>query len=136
MKRCSLARVKVCGLSNPENRRQSNVLTAKSNVERLRQHASTAWAVWMGKHKHRVFASLLQLLQAATGLLEENMLPLLQYQLILRVNKVLMICKFWTATSLFFLCEIKFSVELARSCCQPKQLPYLCSIFQSLLVSE
>ena len=64
------------------SRRQCNVLTAKSNVELLRQRASTAWAVWMGKHKHRVFPSLLQSLQAATGSLEENVLPLLQYSLI------------------------------------------------------
>ena len=32
-----------------------------------------------GKHKHRVFPSQLQSLLAATCLLEENMLPRLQY---------------------------------------------------------
>ena len=33
----------------------------------------------MSKHKHMVFPNQQQLLPAATGLLEENMLPLLQY---------------------------------------------------------
>ena len=33
----------------------------------LGQHLGTAWAGLMGKHKYRVFPSLLQLLLAATG---------------------------------------------------------------------
>ena len=61
-------------------------------------------ALWhcLGEHKYRVFLSLLQSLRAATGLLEEHMLPLLQYWLSSRVKKVLMLCKFWAATSHFF----------------------------------
>ena len=56
------------------------------------------------QHKHRVFPSRWQSLLAATGLLEENMLPLsvLHYWLSSRANKVLMLCKFWAATSHFF----------------------------------
>ena len=44
----------------------------------LGQLSGTAWAGLTGKHKleHRGFQSLLQLLQAVTGSLEENMLPL------------------------------------------------------------
>ena len=51
-----------------------------------------------------VFPSQLQSLQAATCSLEETMLPLLRYWLSSRVNtdKVLMLCKFWAATSHFF----------------------------------
>ena len=40
-----------------------------------------------------------------------------------RVKKILMFCKFPALTSVFFSCEIKFSMESARSCCWPKQLP-------------
>ena len=46
----------------------------------------------------------------------------------------LMLFKFRAARSHFFLsCEIKISTELARSCCQPKQRPSLCSIFLSVI---
>ena len=41
-----------------------------------------------GEHKHRAFPSRLQSLLAAAGSLEENMLPLLLYQISSRVNKV------------------------------------------------
>ena len=58
-----------------------------------------------------------------------------------RVKKVLMLCKFGAATStLFFSCEMKFSMELVRNCCKPKPHPLLCSVFQisfnQSLVSE
>ena len=56
----------------------------------------------MGKHKHRAFASRLQSLLASTGLLEENMLLLLQFLLSSRVNKVLMLCEFRAESSHFF----------------------------------
>ena len=39
----------------------------------------SAYAGWKGEHKHRAFPSRQQSLLAATGSLEENMLPLLQY---------------------------------------------------------
>ena len=55
-----------------------------------------------GKHIHRAFPSRLPSLLAATGSLEENMLPLLPYWLSSRANKVLMLCKFRAATSQFF----------------------------------
>ena len=73
---------------------------------------------------------------AATGLLEETMLPLLWYWLISRVNKVLMLCTFLAMTShLFFHVKwnLKSSMELARSCCRPKQHPLLHSIFLSFI---
>ena len=55
------------------------------------------------------FTSLQLSQQAATGSLEENMLPLLRYWLSSRVNKVLMLCKFRAATSHFFFpCEWNF----------------------------
>ena len=56
--------------------------------------------LWTGKHKHRVFLRLLQLLLAATGLLEEHVLPLLWYWLNLRVKKVLIFCAYQAATRL------------------------------------
>ena len=38
-----------------------------------------------------------------------------------------MLCIFRAATRTFFSCEMKFSMELARSCCRPKPI---CSIFR------
>ena len=61
------------------SRRQEEVLTAKSMAEFLGQHSGTAWAGRKGEHKYRLFPSLLLSLLATTGLLEVNMLPLLQY---------------------------------------------------------
>ena len=90
-------------------------------------------AGWTGKHKHRVFPSLLQSLLVAKGLLEENMLPLLWYWLSSRVNKALKLCKFQAATSHFFFMEMNISMELAKSCCQPKPHPSLRSIFLSFI---
>ena len=81
-------------------------------------------------------ASRRQSLQAATGSLEQNMPPFLRYWLTLRVKKVVMICKFRAATSHFFSCEMKFSMELARtprSCCRPKPRSSLRSIFRSVI---
>ena len=71
------------------SRRQSKVLTAKSIAKLLEQRSGTAWAGWPGEVKHREFLSQWQSLRdtAATGLLEENMLPLLQYWLSSRVKK-------------------------------------------------
>ena len=88
-----------------------------------------------------VFPSWWQLLQAATGLLGKNMLPLLQYWLCSRVNNVLMPFKFLAATSyVLFSLEMKNSMELAfffmwnenfNGCCWPKQHQLLRSIFPS-----
>ena len=51
-----------------------------------------------------------------------------------RVKKVLMLCKLRVATShFFFSCEMKISMELARSCCGPKQRLLLRSIFPSVI---
>ena len=58
------------------------------------------------------------------------MLPLLWYSLSLQVKKVLMLCRYQAATSHFF---FHVSMELARSCCRPKQRPLLCSIFQLVI---
>ena len=68
----------------------------------LGQLSCTAWPGRMCKHKQRVFPSLLQSLRAVTGSLEENMLPLLQYCLTLRVKKKFMLCQYRAATSHFF----------------------------------
>ena len=115
-------------------RRQSKVLTAKSNAKLSEQRSSTAWADQTSEHKHRALPNRQQSLQAATCSLEENVLPILQYWLSLRVNKVLMTCKFWAAMSHFYLSwEMKFSMELAESCCRPKQRPSLRSIFLSFV---
>ena len=42
------------------------------------QRSYTVWAGQTEKHKQKVFPSLLQLLLAATGSLEEKVVPLLQ----------------------------------------------------------
>ena len=106
-------------------------------AELLGQRSGTACWAWegqTGEHKHRVFPSWRQLLLAATGSLEENMLPLLWYWLSTRVKNVLIICKFWTATTHFlFLCEMKFLMRLARCSCRPKPRPLLCSILLSVI---
>ena len=56
----------------------------------LGPRSGTAWAGRTGEHKHRAFPSRRQSLRAATGSLEENVLPLLRYRLSSRVKKVLM----------------------------------------------
>ena len=72
----------------------------------------SSWGSSPGEHKHRTFPSWRQSLRAATGSLEENMLPLLRYWLSSRAKKVLMLCKFRAATShFFFSCEMKISME-------------------------
>ena len=38
--------------------------------------SGTGWAGWTGEHKHRAFPRPLQSMLAATGLLDEKMLPL------------------------------------------------------------
>ena len=70
----------------------------------LGQCSSTAssWACLTVKHKHRVFPSQLQTLWASTGLLEENMLPLLLYWLSSTVKKVLLHCRYRAATNHIF----------------------------------
>ena len=61
-------------------RRQLKDLTAESMAKLLGPCFCTAWAGLTGEHKHRMFPSLQQQsLQAATSLLEENVLPLLRY---------------------------------------------------------
>ena len=72
---------------------EGNSERAKSTAKLLGLLSGSACAGQMGEHKHRVFPSLLQSLWAATGSLEENMLPLLLYWLSSRANKVLMLCK-------------------------------------------
>ena len=57
---------------------------------------------WSDRSAQTVFPSWWQLLQAATGLLDKNKLPLLQYWLCSRVNNVLMLFNLLAATSYFF----------------------------------
>ena len=95
----------------------------------MAKHSCTSWAGQMGKHKHRVFSSLLQSLLSSTGLLEENVLPLMQYWLSSTVNKVLDIGQ------LLFLCEMKFSVELS-SCCHQSSTHSFSQSCEHSLVSE
>ena len=52
------------------------ILTAKSKAELLGSRFGTAWAGRMGEIKYRAFPSRRQSLRAATGSLEENVLPL------------------------------------------------------------
>ena len=63
---------------------------AGTNTGCFRVGCSCCWQLY------RVLQSLLQLLLIAAGLLEENVLLLLQYLLGSRIEKVLMLCKFWT----------------------------------------
>ena len=84
------------------SRRQSKVLTAKSMAKLLGPRSGTAWAGRTGEHKHRAFPSRRQSLRAATGSLEENMLPLLRYWLSSIVKKVLMLRRYWAMTTDFF----------------------------------
>ena len=44
-----------------------------------------------------------------------------------------MLWRYPAVTTDFFSCEMKFSMELARSCCRPKQRPLLSSILQSFI---
>ena len=93
----------------------------------------TACAGQMGKHKHRVFPSLQQSLLVATGSLEENVLPLLRYWLSPRVKKVLMLCRYWAATTDFLFVGINISIESAGNCCQRKTQLLLRSILWSFI---
>ena len=68
----------------------------------LWQRSGTSWSDWTCKHEHRAFSSQRQSLLAATGSLEENVLPLLRYWLSSTVKKVLMLCRYRAATSHFF----------------------------------
>ena len=60
--------------------------------------------------KHKAFPSQWQWKLEATGLLEENVLPLLWYWLSSRVKKVLMLCNFVQWQWIFFPCKLKFSI--------------------------
>ena len=99
--------------SRSYSRRKSKGLTANSMAGLLGPRSGTPWGGRTGKHKHKAFLSPLQLLQAATCLLDENMLPLLRYWLSSRGNEVLMICKFRAVTShliFFFIWNEVFDV--------------------------
>ena len=94
--------------------------------------SGTAWTGWKGEHKDRVFPSRRQSQRAATGSLEEKVLPLLRYWLSSRVKNVLMLCRYRAATSHFSFqvkLEMKFSMGLARTCYLPKPRSLLRSIF-------
>ena len=84
------------------SRRQSKDLTAKSMTKRLGPRSGTVGAGRTGENKHTAFPSRRQSLLAATGSLEENVLPLLRYWLSSRVKKVLTLCRYQAATSHFF----------------------------------
>ena len=100
------------------SRRSSKVYRAKSTAKLLGQLSCTACVSRTDEHKHKAFSSLLQSLLAATGLLEDNMLTLLTWP--------------W----LFVSCEMKISMELARSCCWPSSAPRFAQSFYQSLVSE
>ena len=95
--------------------------------------SGSACAGRMGEHKHRAFPSRRQSLRAATGSLEENVLPLLRYRLSSRVKKVLMLCRYWAVTTDFFSLEMECPLESAGSCCQPKPRPSLRSVLRSFI---
>ena len=96
------------------------------------QLACTTWAGQTGHHKleHRVFSILLQLLLAATGLLEEKVLLLMLFWSSSRVKleKVLLLNNFWLeilSHSNWFFSHVKWN--------QSKQYSLLCLIFLSFL---
>ena len=98
-----------------------------------RPSSGPACAGRTGEHKHRAFPSRRQSLRAATCSLEENMLPLFWYWLSSRANKVLMLCKFRAATSLFFF-HVKWNFdEIGQKLLSTKDFAQ--SFYQSL-VSE
>ena len=78
---------------------------AKAKV--LGPFSGTAWAGRTSEIQHRV-PSRRQSLQAATGSLEENTLPLLWCWLSSTVNKVLMLCRYRASTS-DFLFHVKWN---------------------------
>ena len=87
-----------------------------------------------GRPQTQAFPSRRQSLRAATSSLVEKVLPLLRHWLSSRVTKILMICIYRAATSHFlFSCEMKISMEVARSCCRPKPRPSLRSIIRSVI---
>ena len=73
----------------------------------LGQRFSTAWAGWTGKQKHMVFPSLMQLLQAVIGSLEENVLPLFWH---FESQKGFNSCKFQAVTS-DLSCPVKWNFQ-------------------------
>ena len=66
---------------------------------------------WSDGPAQTVFPRWWQLMQAATGLLEKNMLTLLQYRLCSRVNNVLMFFNLLAATNYFFF-YVKWKFQL------------------------
>ena len=88
------------------SRRQSKDLTAISMAKLLGPRSGSACAGRTGEHKHRAFPSRRQSLRAATGSLEENVLPLLRYWLSSTVKKVLKLCRYWR--HIFFIGKWKF----------------------------
>ena len=76
------------------SRRQSMVLTAKSMAKLLGAPAQLGPVGRASTYlPHRALQSRRQSLRTATSSLAENVLPILQYWLSSRVNKVLMLCK-------------------------------------------
>ena len=114
-------------------------LEGKSTAKLLGQLCCSACAGWTGKpgkDKHRVFPTLKSAAVAAGsdrlfwGKHATTLAILTQFKGI----KDLRLCKFRAVTShFFFSCEMKILMELARSCCRPKQCPSLCWIFLSVI---
>ena len=95
--------------------RQLKVLTAKSMAELFRLRSSTAWARRTGKHKlWAIPVGCSRCWQRHAHLRKQRY----HYLLSSRVNKVLMRCNNLAVTNHCF-----FHVELAKSCCLPKQRP-------------
>ena len=88
----------------------------------LGQRSSTAWAGWTCKHIHRALPSRRQSLRAAIGSVEAKVLPLMRYQFHSRVKKVFNALHILGCERLIcFSCEMKFSIEVAKTWFQPKQ---------------
>ena len=118
------------------SRRQLKDLTAKSMAKLLGQLSCKAWVGQMGENKLRAFPSRRQSLLAATGSLEENVLPLLLYWLSSRVNKVLMLCRYWTVTTDFFHLKWNFRWNWRKVVAYQSSAHHLAQSYYHSLVSE
>ena len=97
----------------------------------LGQLSGSSCAGQTGENKHRAFPNWRQQRQAR---LKKTCYHSCYTDSVQEYNKVLMLCKFQATMSHFlFSCEMKFSLELARSCCLPKQRLSLLNIFLSVI---
>ena len=103
----------------------------------------TAWAVGRASTNTGSFQDnfqvggscqlLLAVTASPTGLLTENMLPLFRHWLSSRVKFFECLINLGQQQALLFFMWHEIFYGIGKSCCQPKQHPSLCSIFQSVI---